>query len=399
MPDKALRVRMLGDFSISSGTATVSSGSGRSKKLWLLIACLLCRRGECVPPEELIGLFWGDDAKGSNPSNALKTLFHRARAQLDGLWEGAGHDLLLRQEGGYTWAPDVPIEVDADRFLASCQSASEAADEETRLTCLLEAAALYRGDFLEKLSTDPWAQPIAARYRRMYMDCAQEAQRLLEARARWPEAAALCRAAWKQDPCNELFCQGLMNALLQTGDRQGAAEAYTEMRERLMSEQGVLPSVELRELYESAQRATSPNTLSAGQLLARLQEAPASGAMICGFDFFQSVCQAYVRASERSGDALQLALLSVTGESGALPSHSLERVMDHLQEVLRRTLRRGDAAARCSASQFAVLLPQASYANGGMVCQRIVKAFIRQYPHSPARLQTEVQPLAPSQQP
>ena len=200
MPDEILHVQMLGDFSISSATAAVSTGSGRSKKIWLLIARLLCRRGECVPPGELIDVLWGGSSRGNNPPNALKTLFHRVRALLDCLWEGAGHDLLLRQEGGYAWNPNVPIAVDADQFLALCQAASEAADEETRLTYLLKAAALYQGDFLERLSSEPWVQPIAAHCRRKYMDCAREAQRLLEARSRWPAAAALCRAAWKQDP-------------------------------------------------------------------------------------------------------------------------------------------------------------------------------------------------------
>ncbi len=91
-----------------------------------------------------------------------------------------------------------------------------------------------------------------------------------------------------------------------------------------------------------------------------------------------------------------MALISVQPVKDApLPRHSLDRVMDHLQDVIRRHLRQGDAATRCSASQFALLLPQATYANGQMICSRITRAFVRQFPHSPAALRVSLQPLRP----
>ena len=70
--------------------------------------------------------------------------------------------------------------------------------------------------------------------------------------------------------------------------------------------------------------------------------------------------------------------------------------MNNLEELIAGQLRRGDAFTRCSASQFALLLPQASYENSRMVCARITRAFVRQYPHSPAALQSAVLPLRPA---
>ena len=162
-----------------------------------------------------------------------------------------------------------------------------------------------------------------------------------------------------------------------------------------MTELGVLPSVEIRDLYQTALRSTAPQAISAGSLLLQLQEAPSGGALICEYDFFRTIYQVNIRMSERTGDAVHLVLVSVGSTGGALSPRSLERVMDHLQEILRLCLRRGDIATRCSASQFAVLLPQANYENSRMVCQRISKAFSRQYPHSPAVLHTDIQPLEP----
>ena len=116
--------------------------------------------------------------------------------------------------------------------------------------------------------------------------------------------------------------------------------------------------------------------------------------LMCNYDFFRIVCHSMARMAERSGDSLHVALISLTGpEDSTLPKASLDRAMDNLEWVILSHMRRGDTATRCSASQFLLLLPWASYENGRMICGRISRAFARQFPHSPARLQFSVQPL------
>ena len=83
-------------------------------------------------------------------------------------------------------------------------------------------------------------------------------------------------------------------------------------------------------------------------------------------------------------------------QGGDLSKRSLDRCMENLQELIRFSLRRGDVAARCSVSQYILLLPQANYENSCMVCERDIRAYCRQYPHSPATLHYSVQPLEPN---
>ena len=101
--------------------------------------------------------------------------------------------------------------------------------------------------------------------------------------------------------------------------------------------------------------------------------------------------------SGRDGRPVHIALLTAAGpEESAPPArHSLDRAMDHLEEILRKGLRRGDAAARCGADQFVLLLPQADYDASRAVCARLVRNFTRRYPHSPLRVTFFVQPLPP----
>ena len=71
----SLHIRMFGDFTLKSGEAQISDGDNRSRKVWLLLAYIFCRRGRQVSRKELIGLLWGDESS-NNPENALKTTFH-----------------------------------------------------------------------------------------------------------------------------------------------------------------------------------------------------------------------------------------------------------------------------------------------------------------------------------
>ena len=52
-----------------------------------------------------------------------------------------------------------------------------------------------------------------------------------------------------------------------------------------------------------------------------------------------------------------------------------------------------------SNTQFIVLLPRANYENSCMVCARIIRAFFRKHPHSPADISYIVQALEPSAEP
>ena len=119
------------------------------------------------------------------------------------------------------------------------------------------------------------------------------------------------------------------------------------------------------------------------------------GAMVCEYDFFKILYRSEARSIARNGHSANICLLSVSGKDGEmLARRSLDTAMNNLQVLVQNNLRRGDVIARCSISQYIILLPQANYENSRMVADRLVSAFYRRYPHSPARLRYTVQPLA-----
>lgn len=374
-----LRVQTLGDFAIRRGEAVFTAG--RSRKLCLLLSALLWERRRAVSYGELLDLLWAGEEGGS--LNALKAVLHRARTALEGL--GAGRPLILSRPGGCQWDPEVPLLLDAEelpRLLAS-----------QRLEDRCAALALYRGDFLPALAGHPWAEERRGRLRTMYLEGLSSLLPALEAAERWQEIASLTDAACALAPCREDLCRRRMEALLRLGRSQEAAAAYEALHTRLLSQSGVLPSQPLRDLHRRALETEDLRALSPATVLDALLEPPRPGAQICGFEDFRAICRSAARAAGRDGRPVHAALLTADGGS-VLARRSLDRAMDHLETVLLEGLRRGDAAARCGADQFVLLLPHADYDASRAVCARLVRTFTRRYPHAPVRLTFFVQPLS-----
>ena len=396
MNGPTLQVQMLGQFTLRYGDRTISDSDDRSRRVWSLLAYMLYNHGRSFAQEELIRLYWSNSEKSADPGNALKSIFHRIRTALDKLQPGLGRLLIRRKAGRYFWNNAMPLSLDIADFEAHFHAAEAAGDDDVRLAEYQAALALYAGDPLPCMTDEIWTIPIVAYYHSLYTRAAAGAIELLEKQERTAEAVALCRRAIHIEPYQEDLYEHLMRGLLRTGDMKGAMSVYEEMSEQLFAHFGVMPSETLRTLYRQATRTVNDRTLTMDEVCSQLAEpAPHGGAMVCEYDFFKILYRAEARSIARNGHSANICLLSVSGKDGEmLARRSLDPAMNNLQVLVQNNLRRGDVIARCSISQYIILLPQANYENSRMVADRLVSAFYRRYPHSPARLRYTVQPLA-----
>ncbi len=405
MNQPMLEVRMFGNLSLTLGERTISCTVNRAKRVWMLLAYLLHHRDRVVSSDELLGLIRNEEKESANPAGALKTAMHRVRATLDLLGEGKGHDLLLFRGGGYTWNPEVTLKIDKEEFEALIGEAVHASDESGENASevselLVKAVSLYGGEFCSMQSSEPWVIPAAAYYQNLYTEAISRAIPYLEKGGRYEEGITLCRAAIAIDPYTESFYQLLMRCLIAADKRQEVITLYEEMSRLLLSTFGVMPDAESRALYREALKTVNTHVISPMIMQEQLQESdPITGALLCDYDFFKNVYQAKARMLARSGDAIHVVLLTLTGRMGKdLAKRSLELAMDHLEQHICKSLRRGDMVSRCSGTQFVIMLPQASFENANMVCNRFIDSFMRQYPHSPVQIRYDVQAMIPSTQ-
>ena len=395
MNGPTLQVQMLGQFTLRYGDRTISDSDDRSRRVWSLLAYMIYNHGRSFAQEELIHLYWSNGEKSADPGNALKSIFHRIRTALDKLQPGLGRLLIRRKAGRYFWNNVIPLSLDIEDFEAHFHAAEAAGDDDVRLSEYQAALALYAGDPLPRMTDEIWTIPIVAYYHSLYTRAAAGAIELLEKQERTAEAVALCHQAIHIEPYQEDLYEHLMRGLLRTGDMKGTMSVYEEMSELLFAHFGVMPSETLRTLYRQATRTVNDRTLTMDEVCSQLAEpAPHGGAMVCEYDFFKILYRAEARSIARNGHSANICLLSVSGKDGEmLARRSLDPAMNNLQVLVQNNLRRGDVIARCSISQYIILLPQANYENSRMVADRLVSAFYRRDPHSPARLRYTVQPL------
>ena len=130
-----------------------------------------------------------------------------------------------------------------------------------------------------------------------------------------------------------------MRALLRLDRAQEAAELYQQMSGPLFETLGVVPSEECRALYREALERSGGQSMSIQHLKEQLQESRVDRAMVCQFQFFQTLFQAEARGAARSGSECQLCLVSVSGSERALSRRSLETCMENLQAVAEEMAR------------------------------------------------------------
>lgn len=377
---KSILVDMLGEFTLQEeGASSVVRAklSGKSRRLWILIAYLIVNRDRGVEPQELIDFLWPDGA-GDNLMATLQNNVSRARALLQKEGFKDARDLFKYENGMYQWAPQRTTIVDIDRFEEAAQrfkTEIEPADLDTAR----EACLLYRGAFLAQASGETWCAHLRVYYQTLFTSlCSLTVQALLDA-GRLDETEELCRRAIQVDPSVEFFSLILMRALVLNGKPEQALQHFEHIKKLLEAEYSVAVSSELEFEKAAAVQAVFGRDTSEAAIRSFLREdANAKGAFQCSNSVFREIVQLQMRVMQRSGESIQLATIGFD-QNDVSPSERVSH-MKRLESILLATLRSGDPFTRMNTTQFLVMLPTASQENADMVVKRIIDRYHREYP-------------------
>ena len=394
-----LHITMFGRFTmtrqVTGEILTVTDQSSSSKKLWTFLGYLIAFRNKPIPQDKVIDVLWGD-AEVGNPLSTLKTLLHRARNTVEALGFANGKQVLLCRRGEYMWSGEVGITVDTEQFEALCEAASRPGSD--CLRHMLEAIALYQGDFLPKVSREPWAVSLRAYYHAKFLELCDRASAMLAERGRYSNVVDLCRKAILIDPYDEGMHLRLMQAMVSTGARQAAIGHYQYVMQLFMTQLGVTPSENMTTLYRELVKTSNSVRLDLHEVQRGLgEESPAPGPYCCEYAIFQDIYRLLARTASRTGQTVQLAMLSVLDDRGkTLSAKRVGRPMERVKGAILSGLRQGDVFTRFSATQYLLLLPCASSENGEKALNRLISGFRRAYPKMPVLLQYSLLPLLPA---
>ena len=395
--DKALiiKIRMLGEFTITVGEKSISDQNNHSKKIWNLLEYLIIHRNKEVSQNELIELLWPDEG-GSNPIGALKTLVHRTRALLKTLEYGE-EQLVLQRRGTYSWNSELPCIVDTDEFERLYKEGNSTEDKTEQLKKYNQAFTLYKGDFLPKTNLEAWALPITAYYHSIYLKLVHDLIHLLENTGEYRKITEICRETIFIDQYDEHLHYHLILSLYKTGNQRAAIQQYSATTDLLFSKFGVTPSDELKLLYREILKTRKDIETDLETIKSNLKEKEKqNGAFLCEYEFFKDIYRLEARAAERTGNSIYLCLITILTVSGNSPELSLlNKAMEQLKYTIMGSLRTSDIFSRYSVSQYVLMLPTTSYETGEMVLKRIVKAFTKLNKNRRIILNYKLQPLDP----
>ena len=209
-----------------------------------VLAVLLTRAGRPVPVDELAEFVW-DGQPPHGAADTLRTYVMRLRRIL-----GSAAGRIVTRDPGYC-IEATDDEVDALRFARACREGAAAYQSgrwADARTALASGLALWRGDPLIDIPSQLLRDaevPALHRQRLQAMHWRIEADLQLGG---GEELVAELEALIAQEPLREQFHVLLMTALARAGRTSEALAVYRQARNLLVSQLGIEPGPELREL-------------------------------------------------------------------------------------------------------------------------------------------------------
>jgi DNA-binding CsgD family transcriptional regulator len=149
---EAVRVRLLGGFSVSVGTRTIRQDEWRSKKAAALAKLLALAPGHRMHREQAIDLLWPDSAR-SRTSNNLRQVVYGAR-RVRAPDSGSPKRYLGLQGKQLVLCPEGQLWVDAEAFEDARATARRSRDP----SAYRAALELYAGELLPEDRYEEWAE-------------------------------------------------------------------------------------------------------------------------------------------------------------------------------------------------------------------------------------------------
>jgi DNA-binding SARP family transcriptional activator len=372
-----IEVKMLGEFSISINGNQLTNLKGRTKRVWMLIEYLIANRKKDVSLEKLVEVLWEEDECG-DPLNALKNLIYRAREILKKLSIDENADFIQFVRNTYSWNNYYDCIIDTEQFIDCWKLVNDSSKPaDVRIHACKEALALYRGEFLPKSSYSAWVISAAAYYTTLYTDCVLNGCGVLIDSQHFSEVIHICETALTYVPLEESIHKLLIFAYISSSQRNKALDHYNYTTELFYKELGVDISESLRPLYKQLINNIDHVEFDLGIIKGDLKEVvDASGAYYCDYDVFKSIYRVQARMAIRTGLSIFIVLFTLSDGNGDIPEPELIKLTTaRLKEAILSSLRKGDAVASYSSSQFIAMLPLISYENAQMVSNRISQKF------------------------
>lgn len=372
-----LYVQMFVSFQMSYGRKPLTGGMRRDTYFSSLMQILLHNVKTGVRRDYLEDVLLGD-RDIENRHQALHTIIYKAKRKLRDMGLPDVNYIAL-EKGVYHWTPLIPVEEDAAVFEEYYMRASEAWDEEERLSLYQRACYTYKGEFLSTYAGVLWAGAEARRYREMFADCVCKAASILRKRQNWEELEKLGTYVMKTDPFADWEVLA-MEALIESGRYEEARQLYADTADSYLTERGIHPTKKMMKMMEDLGRKMKYSYEVLDQIQNNLMEelGDVQGGYECSYPIFRGIYQVVNRMMERGGQSVYLMLCTLVDGKGKPMKEGKrqEELSLRLGDAIQKSVRHGDIINQYGKGQFLVLLINTTRENCRIIEQRINQRFV-----------------------
>lgn len=376
---KVLRVQMLGGFEVTYADMPIITKDARNSMLTQLMQYLIVNRNKMVSQDELISVLLGEDEMG-NPAVTLKNIVYRLRKLL--VAGGIEKECIIYKKGAYGFCSDLPCDIDIEKFAALANEIrSKKMSEAERLELCFEAMDLYKGEFLLKVSGEPWVMKNSLYYQDMYLAVVEKAYEIASEMGEYERILPQLKKAAQIYPYEEEVYLMHISCLHELGKIKEAVAEYELVTAILFDDLGIGPSERLRELYTQITDGVQQVSDSIVDIRNKMNEmATEKGSFFCNLETFANIYQFAVRHMDRSGKSvfLMLCSLSEMDDSPLKTGTRMKKVIAATREAVRLTCRKGDVYTRYSPTQFLLMLMEIKQENCDVVAGRLRRNFYKQ---------------------
>jgi predicted ATPase/DNA-binding SARP family transcriptional activator/DNA-binding CsgD family transcriptional regulator/predicted negative regulator of RcsB-dependent stress response len=255
---EAIRVKLLGEFSVSVGDREIGHSEWRLKKAAALVKLLALAPGHRMHREQTMDLLWPASGRKA-ASNSLRKTLHAARRTLD---QTRGSDYLASQDESLVLCPGGDLWVDVDAFEDSAATARRSKDP----AAYRAALDLHAGELLPEDRYEEWAEGRRSELRQLYLALVIELASVYEEREEYARAIEALGKVTSKEPTLEEAHASIMRLHALSGRPERALAQYERLRDALQKGIGTPPTEATRHLRDE---------IATGRLLSTLPSDPA----------------------------------------------------------------------------------------------------------------------------
>ena len=375
MTQPKIRITMLGKFEIAVDGRPALAGMAQSRKIQLLVQYLLLQYGRPATHAELTAALWGN---AGDADMSLRAVMHRFRT-MAAKEDPALESCILTERGAYVWNTELDCEVDVFTIRRLAEQASAEKDPAVRADLYRRIIGQYRGRLLPDSAGEPWVERQRVWLHNLYKASLFALIELCKGSGDREEVVELSRRGLCADPYDERLYVEQILALEELG-RQEEAEAVTRRAAETGCLHGDSRNRNLNGNYKRMQQSELAMEADLEHILKDVSETDGDGCYLCGYETFRSICRVQMRMRARYDFSLFLVTVSIVPPVARPGAGRNAAVMRVLENVLGRTLRSSDVAARYSDTRFVLLLGGLA-SDGSSPMERVRAEFYRRPEH------------------